>query len=1530
MDTNSNNKQLHEFSKGMVTDISDLSIQSGQYRLANNLRYVTDTDENTGELRIIEGALKSFSGEEGWNVLGSTQIRQYGIIVVEKDDKWAVFKFENPYWDDDIDNRNHEPVECTKVFGWCSDMLNTDGKISMVTRFEDNDNIKLYIADGKHSIITINIAKEYPEDTDINMVTAYPSVLFKKPIFCGLINGTLPSGLVEYSYQLYNKYGNFSEISPSTKLIPLHTGNTEFDGLRTVSGFEQGVNTDKGVKIKIDLSDVKNFDSVIVYRIMYTENGQMPVIEKIIDQKIKEKEIFVNDGGLNGLSLLSVEEYNSMTGIHIIPETIESKDDYMFAANIKTDNYLETDEDIFNWDARAFRFDINKKCLVQSITADTQEYFNVDISGDYGKIGSYGKEDSLKHDAYNIYNDMSKDYKEGSSYQFTSDAEYYGGSGVNVSWKFIVAEITGDASRIGNNDYYFGRHGSKAEGIIISDNAEFTNKVPVAYVKSDGTLVGHHMVDASDFFDTHVKNSSYANPSVSYYLKSLRRNELYRYGIILYDDKGNSSAVKWIADIRTPNANWKGFNIFISHGQVPGQPGVYEDLVVRPLGIEFEVSNLPETVVAYEIVRCGRTSNDIATVSQGVLARPIKRINPENDPRISGTLPLTPTGWMSINRYWTGLYTDVDYDDDDISFGWQAYNNKFKARSVPSDVRSNILNNGTFDIYQFVSPEVCYTSDSTKELLERSGLSINPVYYLFGTSYDTNASWRNKGASGYPNYDVSASLWFGPQGFSRWMHPGNKWTHIPAAVNDFGNLHAGMRLSETTAGYYCDVDFKSNARPVGNNFSTYYQSRKNRYQYIKLYESSNNVLVNGYNDYMNESNVKLKDVSEYKYEILQIAFPESMKWNEFAGSSKPENGIWPLTYTDKITSIGNRNFNNWVSGGGYGIPMEKNEALEEGSIYMTNEDALKNTESMIGHMFGPGGKCILLNLDVKKGKNDYPEYEMQDIIATGNAYECSNSSLSNIEEQKLTVVPDTSSVDYVNNTLVYRESALGTLLCNLRQNVIPYGGNTASIRATSNYFSYGDYFEKDSSRASVFDGDCYIQPMEYVSLHKWYHPSIENGRNTCILYAIPVETNINLAYTYGFEFSKQERRYDGDVSNLQVEATNVYNRLMQDKDLYVYNSVYSTNNYVKYNAAQGLEQDLYVNNNDYRTYFSNKKDNNELLDNWTKFMPANYLDVDTRYGGITGLRRFHNTLVFWQEDATGLFSVNERSAITDDSNLPLILGTGGVLTRYDYINTSNGMHQHQYCDAQSDSTLYWWDHNKHELCAFAGGQDVAILSKVKFVQNLLNKAFVQDKIDQNPKLSFDKRYNELIASVTNLDDKEHGSLVYSETQQAFSSIYSINPKHSVNFPDCLYFVKDNGDIYEWDILENGEVKGIEGEPLLPYLKYVVNDSGIYTKVFDNAEFGGRIYGGSKDQLEHLTLKFSTPLKQKSYLNGKFIENREYNFRYIIPRAVDENGKKPLYGDRLRGKTMQCELESDSNSYDFSLQFIINKYRISWS
>jgi hypothetical protein len=58
---------------------------------------------------------------------------------------------------------------------------------------------------------------------------------------------------------------------------------------------------------------------------------------------------------------------------------------------------------------------------------------------------------------------------------------------------------------------------------------------------------------------------NYSNPVVSYALKSLKRDELYRYGIILYGKNGKKSAVKWICDIRTPNQSTNGFETFCSN-----------------------------------------------------------------------------------------------------------------------------------------------------------------------------------------------------------------------------------------------------------------------------------------------------------------------------------------------------------------------------------------------------------------------------------------------------------------------------------------------------------------------------------------------------------------------------------------------------------------------------------------------------------------------------------------------------------------------------------------------------------------------------------------------------------------------------------------------------------------------------------------------------------------------------------------------------------------------------------------------------
>jgi hypothetical protein len=96
---------------------------------------------------------------------------------------------------------------------------------------------------------------------------------------------------------------------------------------------------------------------------------------------------------------------------------------------------------------------------------------------------------------------------------------------------------------------------------------------------------------------------------VSYSLKSLRRGERYRYGIILYDKYHNATAVKHLVDVIVPAI--PTFDV---------KNGV---LHVHPIGIRFSISGLPKDAVAYEIVRCGKDLSNMSTIMQCVISRPV-------------------------------------------------------------------------------------------------------------------------------------------------------------------------------------------------------------------------------------------------------------------------------------------------------------------------------------------------------------------------------------------------------------------------------------------------------------------------------------------------------------------------------------------------------------------------------------------------------------------------------------------------------------------------------------------------------------------------------------------------------------------------------------------------------------------------------------------------------------------------------------------------------------------------------------------
>jgi hypothetical protein len=78
----------------------------------------------------------------------------------------------------------------------------------------------------------------------------------------------------------------------------------------------------------------------------------------------------------------------------------------------------------------------------------------------------------------------------------------------------------------------------------------------------------------------------------------------------------------------------------------------------------------------------------------------------------------------------------------------------------------------------------------------------------------------------------------------------------------------------------------------------------------------------------------------------------------------------------------------------------------------------------------------------------------------------------------------------------------------------------------------------------------------------------------------------------------------------------------------MYNTAYSSN-LTAVPIYPSKTEYIDTNRYDTRIHYSDPKTNGEYVDSWLKFKPMNFIDVDTRFGEITDMKLFRDTLVFW-------------------------------------------------------------------------------------------------------------------------------------------------------------------------------------------------------------------------------------------------------------------------------------------------------------
>lgn len=462
MDTNIE-PQINSFAGGLNSDDDISVVSTNQYLDATNIRISQYKDGNDGSKENRNGVLTPIKGAKvacivsgmpksykDFKVVATGSIRDYGVVVCTCKNNGVemlvVFRFKNAiggalhnqdfYYINGLDLIVNAPLAHT----------NYPDKFSIQLNYESEDNIKLYIADSLDTILVFNIMSKIVYN-NLDKCYIYPTAPCQPPKFERYIPGKLKYSMVSYSYMLYNKYGQHSDVSVACKQIPI--GNYNFvDNQNFIqSGGKLDAQSNSGVMVSVQIpKEYVHLGKIKVFRIQYFQNGQMPIISVIYDAatgctEYVDADISICDTGQEALEQISVEEYNSMQGVRIIPNSLAVKNGYLFAANVKT--YQTTIKGFEDWDSRAYRFDKNGNCTLTDVNGGNK----IDI-----RANNIPKVDA-NHDCFQSYNDINTKQIIGDTSQvYDKTGSYVGGSGLNVEWRFIISPQVGDSCKRQHND----------------------------------------------------------------------------------------------------------------------------------------------------------------------------------------------------------------------------------------------------------------------------------------------------------------------------------------------------------------------------------------------------------------------------------------------------------------------------------------------------------------------------------------------------------------------------------------------------------------------------------------------------------------------------------------------------------------------------------------------------------------------------------------------------------------------------------------------------------------------------------------------------------------------------------------------------------------------------------------------------------------------------------------------------------------------------------------------------------------------
>ena len=1244
--------------------------------------------------------------------------------------------------------------------------------IEALGRYEKIDIQGIYWTDFFNPPRKLNVANPDAMATPCEFLDLAPKTGFQIPILDSILpGGQLNAGVYQLAYRYKSYEGLVTDWSPLSNLVPIYD-NRDTNPFCRIQGTpydtttQTGGTTSKKIRWQLNGLDI-SFELIELAAIYHIDNipGNVQIYSFAELANGLPNVIVEHTGSEDQIPISSLEFTTGIGATFEKVKTLDSKDNKLFFGNIvNTTFHVE-------YDARSYRFD-----NTQVSELDSLNDLPVFINGAAPYVPGPGQTAidlvPKEHDAINPFNDenpaTNANWFTNDQYQFQADGVTLGGTGHNVSYRFIVDQDEGDVVDSAIDP-------TAGSTFFATNNCTGYNPTPTrsCFVNPGTFLTGSRNLSIpNQVYNMNGTYNSYKSPFKWSIYGGYARGETYRFGILFYNNKGQASFVNWIGDIKIPFNYSSGagnpLGDFAVSTWVPNQLGgpsfamwgstyqQYGTVWLNNIGLEFTVNLDPATsgidlnaleITGFSIVRCERTERDkskFGTALVHTLDR-MQMVESEWDNQV--------TAWPNL---W-GVENDSSVLIPSVGF-WSNTCGIGGALATCDGVDDSNCGSAPWDgLNQGMGYNLCKTRK--KELL-----LYGPLGWI--NSDPTNTNNLNKGLDVdnlmrdgdyikisqiyWPHWNTSMGLnneWWA---CGNWRLYSNHWYKYYMGMNQVGGI-PGSAPSALNYNYTNGIPSNVFAQNPANNKLTIEWGRW--------------VGDGGFIDQSEDNSLEFSfmNVTNPCDEGTHIAITDPIF--DFNGCG---------TMTQYMTAS-----DTWC------IIRPRSIGSE---VFFAKLDDSVVAQPWVGANWLMGASLPApLDIMCVPCRATF-SYEKYNTPYGGVTYSVRANSTYMSTGNYYPILPTTNLV--------------APMIFDV------YGGDVQC--------QIHDYTQYDKNWGQTGFENFDSLAAQGVTASGQFGMSSDadwGQQRNCM---VPLEIHMtNSLWRHGYHFSEKE---DG--------AGIFPNNGTQLHDEYTLNSAYNAQNNVRtyfpipFNVSLGEEFDT-------RIYYSETKINGEATDSWAIFLMNNYKDVEGVYGPINKLIRLHDTMYWLQDTGFGALSVNPTAVVQSTDGTALQLGTitsgaGAFIQTYKYISTIFGAKQ-QWAVTHSDSALYFFDIHQRKMFSYSGEGTTPISDLTGlhsyFEENLTGSILTKDNpiLKEGVNCTYDSVNNEILYT---FHDKsysksyDNGILDSTETGVAPNRMLSlvlraVDPECNDCFlGDCADYISSPSNTTNWRILSDIMINGI--------------------------------------------------------------------------------------------------------------------------